>query len=528
MASGSSAGQLVDGIIKSVSASVQAASNSAAAAKSCSHNIDGDGRLTLVDSRDVGLAATGGHHLSRELADQGDTPLTQPAVVEEGRNIAELGVSASGVEDHPSGPREPANMGADHPGRQHEPPTMSPEPLTVYEFREEDETVEILPLRGPRAGIEPPGNTIEFNGHDDDDDDDHDLMAFDDDLSPTVDRLAETVITYSRKKKLQPTENERQAERFSEAPSPAVTATTKKSAKRKSSVAGKRRRGTDAMELQTSEEPVKKKTRKRRTVDTDEVNGGKRKSKDDGLTTQAVATRSGRRSKKWNASVITDVRSKKLSVDDNVGSENSSIPASGAGKKRRRKSDLSKVESEKSSDCKEAPRAAVVHDVSTEQLVVAGDLAATDTDSTAWRKVRGRKTRTTRHSLRTDVENGSREDEDAGSAAEHQSATETDEVAVNAGSENANRQTDIVASGSLDELGGDVHQSESVVAADCLSDNTEILSMNDDADEGEYTRRSSPASYKSEEREPCLMLPAQHGNDDSSGDWSINCYLTVD
>ena len=143
-ATGSSAEQLVDGIIKSVTASIQAANSNCHTTAAAADDDDMVESLTVTISQPAEDTAA-------DIADDVDRP-----------------------EQLPSEP-------------------LSSEPLNIYEFCD-DETVSISrhkPSRGPpRSNIELPQSTIEL----DEDDDNHDLMAFDDDMSPTVDRLAETVV----------------------------------------------------------------------------------------------------------------------------------------------------------------------------------------------------------------------------------------------------------------------------------------------------------------------------------------------
>jgi len=634
LANGSSAGQLVDGIIRSVTASVQDASiaviqvNSSSMTPPVSDISEGSvvRPPTLTDSQHVGGLATERSQLSTELVSQAGKELAQHSVSELMDSARGEGIDVIHCQDTLSrgNMSEPLSTAQMSEPLNVDPPSSAKlsEPLNVYEFCE-DETVDIhrpKPARGsvavPRASIELSQSTIDLpQTNRDDDDDDHDLTAFDDDMSPTVDRLAETVITYSRKKKHSSSDSENLPAKFGKSSSPLKHA-TKKSSKRKLSVAGQKRKRTGVAELEeVREEPVKKKLRRKRTVENDVGSDAvTRKELSKGsmnvLSQQRSVTRSTKRSQHDKTSadnrvMNNDSRAKKLSADDDIDSvtlKNSSLTAGGHSKKRRRKSNMmGTVEHHK---CTEAVKTTVRNvDIDcniTEQLgvtatgwsVLAGPHNVTvasasphNTDHltvesagphnastgphkadhvtvassgshkaerVSRRKVKSRKTRTTRHSSRNDVQGGDIENEDDEFAAQRQSPFEnidsaanigcnlseedvdtsvkTGDVAVGPAAESACNHSEMemdIATSSLHECDSvDVKQSDAGPAAECLSDNTEILSLNDnadDADDGEYTRRSSPASYKSEEREPCLMLPAQQDNDDSRGNYSTLC-----
>ena len=183
LASVSAAGQLVDGIIKSVTASMQATS-------SCHGDNDvSDDVSQPVNESSLALVSVDvpdlGHRVTAELGHEAGTQLTQ----EDNNKVTEPAVSSS-VVDHAEEQQESWNT------------CKSAEPLNVYEFCE-DETVDICrpkPSRGTaatqRTSIELPQTSIELKNHSDDDDDDHDLMAFDDDTSPTIDRLTATFVSW--------------------------------------------------------------------------------------------------------------------------------------------------------------------------------------------------------------------------------------------------------------------------------------------------------------------------------------------
>ena len=557
LASMSSAGQLVDGIIKSVSASMQASSSSTA---NCSNDTDDGnikqlasvsdstntlGRPVSLDGPDVGQEA--GRPLSAEPGHEAGPQLTRPGTDEVTERTDDDVIPPRVVDDLPS---EQSDVVKDEDQVK---TSRSSEPLNVYEFCE-DEAVDICrpkPSRSsaaaPRTNTELTQTTIELNNHSDDDDEDHDLMAFDDDMSPTVDRLAETVITYSRKKKQPSTENENATVTISKRLSPSVKPAAKKSSRRKSpTVAGLRRKRTGMAEVQEdTEEPVKKKVRRKRTID-----GGGDVDKDvmtcnplpqtSNLTKQAAKSRNTKRSKKDKTCADGRVpedngRSQKSSANDDVNSlslQSSLSTAVCDGKKRTRKSDPpTKLESHKPSPDRTASdvRNINIDSNNIEKLDMTRDTASADTNTgnqATRRKGKGWRRRTKRQITRKDaeVEQRSKEDGDVGDgeiATADESLMENvdDSAAGNAG-EMEEREA-VVPTSSDDERVSDAELTDAGPAAECLSENTEILSLNeniDDADDAECTRRSSPASYKSEEHEPCVLVPpAQQDDEDSKG-----------
>jgi len=452
-ATGSSAEQLVDGIIKSVTASIQAANSNCHTTAAAADDDDMVESLTVTISQPAEDTAA-------DIADDVDRP-----------------------EQLPSEP-------------------LSSEPLNIYEFCD-DETVSISrhkPSRGPpRSNIELPQSTIEL----DEDDDNHDLMAFDDDMSPTVDRLAETVVTYSRKKK-QPTEQENLADKCH---FPDVKATAKKARKQKSSVAGQWRKRHIPEVQEIFEEPVKRKVRKKRTVESNEVNITSEQLEESCLTKCATVTRSGKKPRH----IEDDISTKTSLASVDVGDMTVKKWPSERGKKQRRKSKVAEVE------CRETPAANVSSP---------GD----KTDRVTSRKIQHQKTRTTRHSSL----------KSADSTDLTSDLLKNDDTSVKTASDDSEKQLTAAAASSHQSSNDDEHNKTSgssvveATAAECMSDNTEILSLNDDNDnddDDEYTRRSSPASYKSEEHEPRVVIPACHDDDDSTGKqhWtlsvqSLSCY----
>ena len=547
LASASSAGQLVDGIIKSVTASMQAA-NSSALMSSIDVD-DGNVRQSPLatesahtvgpPSHDLEHQAMAGQHLPTEQDQQeAGSRLTQQSTHEVLENTGDdvtAGVMGDLSEHSDTGkPQEPLKT------------AKLSEPLNVYEFCE-DETVDIClpkPARGstvaPRTTIELPQTTIELNNHSEDDDD-HDLMVFDDDLSPTIDRLAGTVITYSRKKK-QAVETENPAAKFSKPLSPDVKTATKKSVRRRSaSVAGLRQKRTSGMVAVEAdcEEPVKRKVRRKRSVDTGDVDSDgltrNQLSKSSNLTRQSSTSRSTKRSKKNKNAVDSSVqddddRSKKSSADDDVASLNSSSAAAADSKKRTQRSGtLTKLDSPKTSPaCANTVKLSVREvDDSTEQLDVIRDMASADAtgNQARTRKSRDRRRRTTRRTSRKDVKNEDKVEGVDVFATPHQSLLENPvDSQPNAASNSSEVEVDTAAS-SLHECGADTEPSDAGPAAECLSENTEILSLNDNADD-ECTRRSSPASYKSEEHNPHVLLPAHQDDDDSKGSYTWRLLIT--
>ena len=609
LAGGSSAGQLIDGIIKSVTASMQAAVNSDTTTLGPptsqdvgqrvidsqdvgQHVSDSADRLrpitTLVDMQDVGQRVSDSHdvgqHLStRELDHEAGTWQNSTVESDHGGGGGGGGVGLGGV-DVTAGVVEDSDASGhgEVPGT-----TRSSEPLNVYEFCEE-ETVNICRLKpsrtvaaAPRTSIELPQTTVELN--EDDDDEAHDLMVFDDDMTPSVDRLAETVITYSRRKKHSTDHENTFTEQL---PPHGKAATARKAIKRQSSAAGKRQKRTGAVELpEVCEEPVKKKIRRKRTVEHGDVDGdpGNHKSLSDAgnslkpltegsnLSKPASGTRSTKRSKKEKITEGCEVvgegniSQKSWSTDDtdSLKLKNLSSAAVTDGRRRGRKcTTLAKPHVDTSTECHQTDETAARRDDidshSIEQSASTAHVA--DHRRNIRRKVKGRKTRNTRQSSRIDVENEVRdnEDEELTPVEQFQSQVDNVELAVNdvevvagrsgeivagrlgdivagrSGEIVAGRSGDIVAGRSGEQAADDEHDVATAgPAAECLSDRTEILSVNDDDDDdddddGECTRRSSPASYKSEEHEPRVMVTAhQDHNEDSRGNHCVTTMLTL-
>ena len=363
LASVSSAGQLVDGIIKSVTASMQAGT-------SCHGDNDAsDLRRSLLlapgsaDDPDLGYQVTADQHLSTELGHEAGTQPTQQDTKEVTEQVGS-GVTAS-VVDHAEEQQESRN------------PWKSSEPLNVYEFCE-DETVDICrpkPSRGTavtqRTTIDLPQHNIELKNDSDDDDDDHDLMAFDDDATPTIDRLSETVITYSRKKK-RSVENETETGKYrSKRPSADVKTTTKKSRKQRSpSVAGLRQKRSAVVEVpEVSAETAKKKVWRKRAAESGEVEGDvgalKQRSRGGKLTKQTSRSRRSKKEKTSADRVVQgdDCRSNKSPVDGDLDAPTSPNSATLDGRKQTGPSDSgSKLESVRTASA-DHPDVSVVRNV---------------------------------------------------------------------------------------------------------------------------------------------------------------------
>ena len=568
----SSTGWIVDGIIRSVTASMQAASS--CETRPCSGNDDSDVRPSAVV--ETLFVSESGPPTAVDIRPPTSVNIQHVRQCLSTELVLEEGIQLMRDDDESTQRSGGYDMtlpasDADTTKLREGPSTdKSSQLMNVYEFCDDD-SVNIShhkPPRGAtavlRTGIELQPTTIELNDHYDDDDDDHDLIAFDDDMSPTVDRLSETVITYSRKKK-QSIDSENKAAGFNKPLSTDVTTATRKSSKRKSSVAGHRRKRTGVVELEVAcEERVKRKVRRKRAVDGVSDSDAIHKQLCDSSATSQMASvaRTSKRSKKEKTSaggvVLRDSnRAKKLSAADKVVCQSVKSDAvdrsarTGYRKKRKRKSD--EVESEKPGESVETSATNVyvtcngreesrVTETSVDRVTVTSADRVTETSAdrvtvtsadhniadraTTRKVVRRRRTRTTRQSLRNDVDDAVKEDEAAESATRPQSPLENVDLAVNSvcNDDGGDRDVDIAACGSGVEL------SEAGPAADCLSDNTEILSLNDnvadDVDEGEVTRRSSPASYRSDECEPHMMLPAHQHSDDSSGDSTSHmCYV---
>ena len=476
-------GQLVDGIIKSVSASLQAASDHSARPPSNSVSTSDLPRDSQLSEACVTQCEIMDHPRSTVVIDSHDkTEQTTSSAVD-----------------------EPSDDLASRPT------------LNVYEFCD-DETVDIRRPKPSRATvaqttIEQPQTTIELNHCADDDSEDHDLIAFDDDVALTVDRLAETIITYSRKKKLQPTGNKDQDVKLNTALSDDVNVTKKKLNKRKSSVAaGKRQKRQRTAQLEeVSKESVKRRTRTKRNKVDDGDEGS--------LSRQPLASRTSRRCRKAK---------EKTSAKDEADTQVSSARTGEKTETRRGKSNKAEVMKNAAryvkgqgtaagqtaitgatqpaittagqSDITAATHTAITGAGQTAGQSSISEAAVMQVDEPRRKKVKRRKTTATRRSSRrTKV----KEDED-----------EVDD----------NNEQDTAAA-SVHELTSDVRHSDddgATEADDYLSDNTEILSLtenttatatavvgdDDDDDDAELTHRSSPASYKSDECQRHVMVTA--------------------
>ena len=634
--------ELVDGIIKSVTASLHSSMTMCDVAETRSHSDNvtqsADTLTSSASMTDTLGPPTGsvspptttdvcsveGEHFTTELANH--------HVIAEAQHMVSS-VADSGVSDVASQP-QPAvtsNTLTDDLSENTHTTTPSVEPLSsarppcdaqlrlnVYEFCEDDTAVNIClpkPSRTSRTSIELTHTTIELNNHhDSSDNEDHDVTVFDDDTTPTVDRLAETVITYSRRRK-QPVDKENTLSRSSERDD--ATDVGKKSNKRKSSVTSRRRKRGGVGVVEVFEEPVKKKVRRRgaaksnddeirrqaagtRTVNDDDVLTETQRSTGSKLSRRSTASRSTKRSKKQKISVdnhlvnADESGSKTLTADDDVDSSRLVKRRSSAavgdskprrGRRARRSESLSSEQSLQQRD-KSLTAGSVEHDaVSQSDVISVGVTVDDDADRTEQvmrprqvKRGRGRGRRRTRAGKQqksshnqaaaaaaaadddddADVNEGRGEvcaddgDEavgdgravlteslsgtqlsvsDAGCHGDDNVVTEADTAAV------SNNVDDVFCQHSADDTTGP--------AAESLSDNTEILSLNDDNttaadgadgdddandnannigdddDDGEFTRRSSPASYKSDECVPRLSFPVQHVTEDSTG----NCCL---
>jgi len=388
---------------------------------------------------------------------------------------------------------------------------QSDPPLNVYEFCE-DETVNIrrpkLSNRGTaaesRASIELTQGTIESDTVNEEDEDDHDLLAFDDDTTPRVDRLAETVITYSRKKKTPTSVNDLQATGFTGALSPTKT---KQFSKRRSSVAaGQRRKRIGRKEEQeVSEESRKKRVRRQRPANIDDDYVDRVIPAPEGH--DLPSSRSSKRSRKNTMTVgcqDEDDGGKSL-AESNTESQ---VPPAPTGKRRGRKA--RKVE--RSADMVETGGGDVVLESSEVDQLASVQLNTVN--QVRSRKVRGQKPFSiTRQSPRRTVNKDDVVDE-AGTVEDVRDAGVD-------GESSAVLDVDVVAGQDDDDDG--------------LSDNTEILSVtvNDNAaesdnDDDELTHRSSPASYRSDEHQPhAAISPGCHGDNDSSGECTPVLTFTV-
>jgi len=464
---------LVDGIIKSVSASLQPAT---------------DGLDGVTQSVVEGLS------VNESVRPEGKK-LTEPDVIA-GETEVLSGSTATYV-------MEQAEVRST--SKQSDPP------LNVYEFCE-DETVNIrrpkLSNRGTaaesRASMELTQGTIESDTVNEEDEDDHNLLAFDDDTMPRVDRLAETVITYSRKKKTLTSVNDLQATGFT-GPRPPIT--MKKFSKRRSSVAaGQRRKRIGKNEAQeVYEEPRKKRVRRQRPANIDDDNVDRVIPAPEGH--DLPSSRSSKRSRKNTMTVGCqgeDGGGKSL-TESNTESQ---VPPAPTGKRRGRKA--RKVE--RSADMVETGGGDVVLESSEVDQLASVQLNTVNQVRT--RKVRGQKPRSImRQSPRRTV-NKEDEVDEAGTVEDVRDAGVD-------GESSAVLDVDVVA-GQDDEDDG-------------LSDNTEILSVtvNDNAaeadnDDDELTHRSSPASYRSDEHQPhAAISPGCHGDNDSSGECTPVLTFTV-
>ena len=249
----------------------------------------------------------------------------------------------------------------------------------------------------------------------------------------------------------------------------------------------------------------------------------------------ASGTRSSKRSKKEKiaegSEVVSDMSQKRSSADqtDSLKLGNSSSAAVTDGRRRRGKCTvLAKPRVDTSTECQQTDETALRHDgVDSHSIEQTGSAAhVADHTNNVRRKVKGRKTRSTRQSSGIDVENEAVVDDEE-LPGQQQSQLESVELAVSVVTD-----VDIVAGRSGEQAGDDEHDVVAVgPAAECLSDRTELLSVpddDDDDDDDEYTRRSSPASYKSEEDEPRVMVTACHdNNEDSRGNRCVTMMLTL-
>jgi len=555
VAASSAAGQLVDGIIRSVTASIEA-EHSSAAKSSYSDVGNANSAPSLVQSEPASHVEPPGQDLGHQVI--AGQELSHEASTESIQLASHRLPDYAGDSVLPSLVTEHSDTGTQQEEEALKTAEKLSEPLNVYEFCE-DETVDIcLPkpsrsssvVAAPWTSIEPSQPSIEITAQSDNDDDDHDLMAFDDDSSPTIDRLAGTVITYSRKKRLDSDRNQAAA-RFSWPVSPDVKAAMKKSSKRKSasSAARLRRKRTGVAEVhEDSEEPVKKKARRKRNVDADsEAAARDQLAKPSNLPPrQATTSRRSKRSKKHKTStpggdLLADGdRSRKLPADDvdddfrSPVSRTASSTAATYSKKGRRKSDhrQSQVESlgTSSGDTEAVKSPATEVEVQytgvAQSDVVRDEPLTADTTSrrTARRKGRAQRRTATRRSSRNCADTRHREDVPA----DDNDMNASPGLMVDSASHDPGTVTEPPDTAASVVSDGQ-EQAESGPAAECLSENTEILSLNDnindndddDDDDGydddECTRRSSPASYKSEERETCVVLAAQLHDEDSKG-----------
>jgi len=542
------ANQLVDGIIKSVTASLRDAGSRLPVAEASSvaelselHEPPTSVGLTVLTH---GVAPS--HGMADEMDGQQDQAsdesewMSGEDVTQRVANIiATNSVAAEVVDTQPS---EEAPVVTAHEI------VLSPEPLTnqaivhkqpetinVYEFCE-DEAVSICRPKPPRASVAAPRtssdvqSTYSGNAVPDNDEDDDDLMAFDDDLTPTVDRLAETVITYSRKKK--PTPDGKPDVGSSKVPSRSVKSATKKSGRQNRPVAGQRRKRTRTTEIeQVLEEPVKKKARRSKTVashdDDDDSSSGLQR----GQPRPAAAARNKKKSRNDKASDGYDGNRSKRSLFDEVSANVSPNQSSADDAVTRRKKSEKDRRSRKSSERRKTAKAGAknvdVQDDGLERVCCEDAVVSTEVpvgERPRAKKVKGVKGRKTRATARQII----LKDDAVDDVKENESNVELTEPQhlIHVESTDDNQLPDPIPVNGVTE-----HNDAGPAAAlDCLSDNTEILSLNENADDddgdrdgdadgddgiGQFTRRSSPASYKSEEHEPRATLTAddQHAED---------------
>jgi len=404
---------------------------------------------------------------------------------------------------------------------------LSP-PLNVYEFCEED-TVNIQPLKPLRTSIEPMQMTLELNKDSASDDGDHDLMVFDDDdeVTPTMDRLAETTITYSRKKKNHPVMKNRNLE----ATTNSVKKTTNWSGRLKRLVIARKQQRMlctrEPLLWEDCEEQSKKIRRKKGRV-------GDENGKLSRQQTVSRRTPSNRKSLINDHSAHDDNTWKTLLADDETDFQ--VIDTLSIGKKgRTRRCKPSKAESVVSVRNKEVKRTAVGNTELAAGLASNVTLSSVNSaDEMRMKKVKGRMARVTRLSSRWNVEKNRHEDEemdeDRDTAAGSDSVeelTRLNDVGHLTGDSVGPSTGDEGYSDTVGQLTGDVSQFAGDVGPEavdeCESDNTEILSFVDnnaamtadggDSGDAKLSPRSTPASYKSDER---LLTQATSCQDNAS------------